>query len=161
MEFKGIVPPAPKPMAVDYLGDNGHWEFPEQMGDGIGFIYVIFDTVLNRGYIGKKLFRSLKGKNKGKESDWKRYKSSSKILKEIFSVRPKTEFRFICIEQYKTKGGLSYAETWSQCIAEVPTTQCWYNVLIGKVTWKVTENVTDRHKERLGKYINLVKTYGE
>ena len=135
---------------------NGIWDFPEQMGVGVGFIYVIFDTVLKRAYLGKKSFtKTVKGRTL--ESDWKDYKSSSKLVAELLSNRPLEEFEFICLEMYKTRGTLSYAETWSLCFAEVPTTRSWYNTRIEAVAWSVKEPVSTRHKERLLKIMERMK----
>jgi hypothetical protein len=160
MEFKGTVPlVAVKPKTVDYMGNNGHWDFPEQMGDKsfVGFVYVIYDKVLDRAYLGKKQFRGTGQLNKGEESNWKKYGSSSPVLKEHFKERPKHEFEFICLEQYKAKGALSYAETWSLSYVEAPTTSNWYNTIIEKVSWSVKEGITDRHKERLNKVVERIK----
>jgi hypothetical protein len=99
----------------------------------------------------------MRGKNAGKESDWRRYMSSSKLLAEMMQERPKEEFEFICIEQYKTKGTLSYAETWSLCFVEAPTSVRWYNKLIEKVSWNVKEPITLRHKQRLNEIIERIK----
>lgn len=122
----------------------------------VGFIYVIYDTVLNRAYLGKKQFYGTGRLNNGQESNWKKYTSSSKLLNELLKHRPKEEFEFICIEQYRTKGTLSYSETWSLCLVEAPTRKEWYNTLIEKVTWPVREPITNRHKERLNKIIQRV-----
>lgn len=163
MKFTGTVPAVKNPvpyiegaLKLDSRFDNGHWSFPEQMGNGVGFIYVIFDTVLQRAYLGKKNFRSMRGKDAGKESNWRRYISSSKLLAEMMQERPKKEFEFICIEQYKTRGTLSYSETWSLCVAEAPLNVRWYNTLIEKVSWSVKEPVTERHKQRLAEVIRRV-----
>lgn len=142
----------PRPVSI-----NGHWDFPEEMGNGVGFIYVIYDSYLNRGYLGKKQYRGAGALNKGQESNWKKYTSSSKVLNELLKVRPVEEFEFICIEQYKTKGTLSYSETWSLCLVEAPTSDRWYNTLIEKVSWPVKEPITDRHKERLLNVMNRIK----
>jgi hypothetical protein len=153
-------PPPPlittTPKKVPY--DNGHWLFPEKMGAGgqVGFIYVIEDLYLERKYLGKKLFVGTGVTNKGKESNWKKYTSSSKVLTELIRLRPREEFRFICIEQYMTKGTLSYSETWSLCLVEAPTSKLWYNTLIDKVTWSVKEPISERHKERLNSVIKGV-----
>lgn len=136
---------------------NGHWLFPEQMGVGVGFIYVIRDTVMKRLYLGKKQFYGTGKLNRDKESNWKRYRSSSKLLAELFKHRPVEEFEFICIEQYKTKGTLSYSETWSLCFVEAPTSDDWYNTLVEKVSWPVKEPITARHKERLNKVLRWEK----
>jgi hypothetical protein len=160
MKFEGTLPIFSKEKivkTVKHVGINGHWDFPEPMGVGVGFIYIIYDSVLNRAYLGKKQFLGMGQLNKGKESNWKKYTSSSKVLNELIKQRPREEFEFICIEQYRTKGTLSYSETWSLCMAEVPTCKEWYNTLIEKVSWPVKEPVTDRHKQRLFKIIERVK----
>jgi hypothetical protein len=135
--------------------NNGHWQFPDQMGDGVGFIYIIRDNYLERFYLGKKLYYGHGKLNKGKESNWRKYTSSSKVLAELLKERPREEFDFICIEQYKTKGTLSYSETWTLCHVEAPTNVMWYNRLIEKVSWPVKEPVSERHKQRLIDTINF------
>ena len=139
---------------------NGHWEFPEEMGSKgyFGFIYAIFDPDTQRGYIGKKQFYGTGKLNKGDVSNWRRYTSSSKELQEAIRQRGIQNFRFICLEQYKIRGTLGYAETWTQCLVETPTTDKWYNGQIEKVSWKVKEAITDRHKERLQMVIEMVGT---
>lgn len=132
---------------MSVAGPNGHWQFPEQMGgDHVGFIYVIYDTVLHRAYLGKKFFVGHGIKNKGVDSGWRKYKGSSETLKEIFKHRPPEEFEFYCVEQYKAKGALAYAETWTLCHVEAPTTKHWYNTRIEAISWSVKERITDRHK---------------
>lgn len=139
--------------------NNGHWQSPTQMGgkEYVGFIYIIRDNFLKRFYLGKKQYRGTGKLNKGKESDWKKYKSSSKLLLEMFKERPSEEFDFICIEEYKAKGALAYGETWSLCLVEAPTTIGWYNTRIEAISWSVKEGITDKHKERLNKTINWIK----
>lgn len=152
MKFEGKLPTAEKVFVPKF--NNGHWSFPEQMGNGVGFIYVIKDLTLQRFYLGKKLYVGMGQLNKGKESNWKKYTSSSKVLNELLKVRPKDEFQFICIEEYKTKGTLSYSETWSLCYVEAPTNKDWYNTLIEKVSWPVKEMITKRHKDRLNNILS-------
>jgi hypothetical protein len=156
MKFEGVVPSISIPVSIPKQTrfNNGHWCFPEQMGDSVGFIYVIRDTILERFYLGKKLFVGTGKLNKGKESNWKKYTSSSKVLNELLKHRPKEEFDFVCLEQYKTKGTLSYSETWSLCFVEAPTNKMWYNTLIEKVSWPVKEPITARHRDRLFKVCN-------
>jgi hypothetical protein len=154
MKFEGDIPTVSTSIVVPKF-QNGHWRFPEQMGDGVGFIYVIRDNYMKRFYLGKKLFRGTGKLNKGKESNWKKYTSSSKLLAEMLKERPKEEFDFICLEQYQTKGTLSYSETWSLCHVEAPTNDDWYNRLVEKVSWNVKEQITDRHKERLRAAISM------
>jgi hypothetical protein len=149
------APPTPKIELIQ----NGHWTFDTQMGskDKLGFIYVIRDSYLERFYLGKKFYRGQRGNAKGVESNWKKYLSSSNLLKELFAERPREEFDFICLEEYTSKSGLSWAETWTLCFVEAPTTKIWYNTRVEKVAWTVKEHVTEAHKERLAKIINMEK----
>ncbi len=139
--------------------NNGHWVFDEQMGgpEYVGFIYVIYDTVLNRAYLGKKQYRGTGVNNKGQESNWRKYTSSSKLLAELLKERPKSEFEFLCIEQYRTKGTLSYSETWSLAMVEAPTSNVFYNTLIEKVSWNVKEPITERHKRRIQELLERIR----
>jgi hypothetical protein len=158
MTNKITVPKLAVPSIIKKF-NNGHWQFSTQMGgkESVGFIYVIRDNFLKRFYLGKKQYRGTGKLNKGKESDWKKYKSSSKLLLEMFKERPSEEFDFICIEEYKAKGALAYGETWSLCLVEAPTTTGWYNTRIEAISWSVKEGITDNHKERLNKTINWTK----
>jgi hypothetical protein len=144
-----------KAKKINLPNENGHWVFHEKMGDKnyVGFIYVIFDAYLRKAYLGKKNFRVGKGSKKGQESNWKSYISSSKYVKLMLENRPRDEFEFIVLDQYKTKGTLSYSETWSLCYVEAPTTDNWYNVLIEKVSWPIKEKISERHKEKLDEII--------
>ena len=158
MEFQGSLPKTNKPKI-----NNGHWQFPEQMGNGVGFLYVIRDNYLKRFYLGKKFY---KNRNRATyanvESNWRTYTSSSKVLKELFKHRPiYEEFDFIALEEYETKGTLAYAETWSLCYVEAPTNNQWYNTMIGKVFWKIKEPITERHKERLKAALEFRKMENE
>ena len=156
--FTGAVPPAPQIVVPRF--QNGRWDFEEQMGQKpyVGFVYVIYDTILNRAYLGKKSYRGAGQLNHGDESDWKRYKSSSPILKQFWAAgRPMDEFEFVCIEQYRTKGGLAYAEAWSQAFCEVPTTVYFYNTRMEAVSWKVNEPISERHKAHLIKLLERMK----
>lgn len=116
------------------------------------------DLETNCKYIGKKNFRGRGKKNKGVVSNWKSYTSSSKYLKELIKKKGKDKFKFIIIEQYYTLGGLSFAETWSQVVCETPSNNGEFmNRFIDKVTWKVTEPVSTRHRRRLKLYLRKYK----
>jgi hypothetical protein len=130
---------------------NGHWRFPEQMGGAEyeGFIYVMLHKPTGARYLGKKTYRS----RSGATSAWKSYTSSSeKVLKWIEQTSP-SEWEFVCIEQYKTKGGLSYAETWSLCYVDAPAKDCWLNKRIEEISWKAKERRSVRHIERLKEFM--------
>ena len=136
------------------LAPNGHWDFPEQLGNGFGFIYVIRDTVENKLYLGKKQFVGAGKVNKGLETNWKSYTSSCDAL--VLSIRKhgKEYFKFYALEQYKKRGTLGWAETWSLCFVEAPLNRDkWHNGLINKVSWNVSETITTRHKDRLAAII--------
>jgi hypothetical protein len=138
--------------ARNYRG-NGHWEWDEEpLGakNYTGFIYVIEDVTNAKLYLGKKQYVGAGVLNKGKDSNWRWYISSSKELSESVKVNGKDKFRFIAIEQYKSKGALSYAETWSLLHVQSPVYKNkWYNTLINKISWTVREPPTQRHRERL------------
>ena len=146
------------------LGANGHWQFEEQMYTAgyIGFVYGIRHKVTGRLYIGKKLYAGMGVQNKGVESNWKYYCSSNKVIDaDVRTLRnagfeASEVFDFYCLEQYATKGGLSFAEVWSLVIAEVPSNRkLFYNSLINGISWPVREPVSLRHKERLAQFIGL------
>ena len=101
-------------------------------------------------YIGKKMFRGMGKKNKNQQSNWRVYTGSSKFLQEEIEIYGKENFEFYVIEQYYTKGGWSWAEIWSQVTMETPSNNdMWYNKLIEKCSWKVTEPPTLLHRDRL------------
>ena len=131
--------------------NNGHWSFPEQLGKGFGFVYLIRYNYMEKFYIGRKAFRG----NRSFEKDWRKYTSSSNTMSKIFEERPREEFDFFCLEQYKTRGAVGYAETWSLCYVNAPLSDSWYNRRIEKVTWGVNEPITERHIARIDAIINM------
>lgn len=80
-----------------------------------GFIYKITDTTNNYFYIGRKYLTSCR-KPKGKtrrvtsESDWRKYCSSSDVVKAIAKERPETLIREI-LSFHPGKGEVNYMET--------------------------------------------------
>lgn len=131
---------------------NGKWQFPDilEFEDAYGFVYLIKNKLDDRCYIGKKAFKGAGKTTKGKPTNWRTYCGSSKTLLEDMSALGQDKFEFHVLEQYYTKGAVSWAETWSHCFVEVPSNHNkFYNRLIEKVIWKVTEPVTQRHKDRL------------
>jgi hypothetical protein len=137
--------------------DNGHWSFCEQIPftTASGFVYLIRNKINCMMYIGKKNFRGAGKLNKGKQSNWRAYTGSSKQVNEDIEKLGKENFEFYILEWYINKGSVSYAEAWSQHYAEIPTNNDkFYNRFIDKVSWKVSEPITDRHKKRLKKLIS-------
>jgi len=143
------------------VSKSGHWDHTGVKLDpasAVGFVYLIVYTETNQKYIGKKNFKGRGKVNKGQESNWKSYTSSSSYLNDLIKEKGKDKFKFIILEQYYSVGGLSFAETWSQVIAETPSKNDEFiNRFIDKVTWKVTEPVTNRHKRRLANYLKRFK----
>ena len=131
--------------------NNGHWKFDQQMGKGAGFVYIIRDNLMEKFYLGKKSFRV----SSGYETNWRKYTSSSNILNSLLEAGDKSDFDFFCLEQYRMTGTVSYAETWSLCLVEAPTTDRWYNKRIEKVAWNVSEKLSEKHKRRLNIIINM------
>jgi len=145
------------------LVENGHWSFPNRMfaGKQIGFIYGIRNRHNGKMYIGKKLYAGMGKLNKGEESNWKYYISSNKEIDAIVrllrtsNLPAESVFDFVCLEEFSTKGGLSFAEVWCLVIAEIPSNRnLFYNSLINGVSWPVRERVTDQCKARLFQFIN-------
>lgn len=131
---------------------NGHWIFDDAMGQNneFGFIYLIHDTVNNKRYIGKKQYLGSGIKNKGVVSNWKTYTSSCKALLTEINKHGKENFLFYVLEQYKIRGTLGYAETWSLMRVETPANKDkWYNSLVNKISWNVKEGISDKHRNRL------------
>ena len=130
--------------------ENGQWLFPEQMGGAEfeGFIYVMKHLPTGAMYLGKKSYRG----RTGVTSAWKSYTSSSEKVLKWMEKTEHSEWEFTCIEQYKTKSGLNYAETWSLCFLDVPYKQCWLNKRIEEIAWGCKEHRTARHIERLTKF---------
>ena len=134
------------------LGPNGHWDFPAECEPMayFGFIYLIHDTRLDKFYIGKKQYRLARGDNVNQESDWKIYRSSCKPLRHQIKLRGKGEFKFYILDQYRTRGSLAYAESWSLMQVEAPANHDrWYNYAVNEVNWHCYEQITQRHKQRL------------
>lgn len=111
----------------------------EQIGDHIGFVYLITDLSNDKKYIGKKLFVStnrlppLKGKTRKrvvrKESDWKSYYGSSEEVKALVEqgISFKREILHLC----KTRGEMSYMEAKLQFQYDVLLRDDFYNEFIG------------------------------
>jgi hypothetical protein len=130
---------------------NGRWSFDSPMGQNreVGFIYVIKNLNTGRLYLGKKLFVGFGKLNKGQESNWRTYVSSNTEIQDDIRENGDAHLEFICLEQYFSKGLLAYAETWSLCFVEAPTSSLWVNKRIEAISWSVKAPITKRHKERL------------
>jgi hypothetical protein len=111
----------------------------EEIGDCIGFVYLITDLSNGKKYIGKKLFVStnrlppLKGKTRKrvvrKESDWKNYFGSSEEVKAL--VEAGNSFKREILHLCKTRGEMSYMEAKLQFQYDVLLRDDFYNSFIG------------------------------
>lgn len=114
-------------------------EFTEaDVGDNVGFVYLITNLLDGRRYIGKKLFhfsktKQVKGKKKKYKapSDWPTYWSSSPELQADVARLGESNFRREILFLCGNKGTLSYIEAREQFayrVLEQP--DLWYNSLI-------------------------------
>jgi hypothetical protein len=113
----------------------------DQIGDYIGFVYLITDLTNDKKYIGKKNFWSvrrlppLKGKTRRrtvkKESDWKQYFGSSEYVKLLLEESGQKRFKREIIRLCNSKGAMSYYEAKEQFDREVLFSNEYYNEFIG------------------------------
>jgi hypothetical protein len=114
----------------------------EEISDNIGFVYEITDTENGMKYIGKKKFWSkvtrppLKGKkNKRrsvKESDWKKYYSSSEKIKTLVEDTGGLRFERRIIRLCKSLGEMTYYEMKEQIVRDVLfKPDEYYNAFVG------------------------------
>lgn len=124
-----------------------HWTYEgkpfdsDQIGDHVGFVYLITDLTNNKKYIGKKNFWSvrrlppLKGKTRRrtvkKESDWKQYFGSSEYVKLLLEESGQERFKREIIRLCNSKGSMSYYEAKEQFDREVLLSDEYYNEFIG------------------------------
>jgi hypothetical protein len=143
----------------------GHWDckFKFNPSDVFGFLYCIHNTETNQFYWGKKQFFH-GGKKKsvtyGKEMTWRTYTGSSVHLKADIAKLGHDKFIFEIVDVYSSKGGLYYAEAYSQMVSESMTeflednkTPRFYNRQIAAIRFVPKEAVTERTR----KYIKSLK----
>lgn len=112
----------------------------DDIGDHVGFVYIITDLSTNMKYVGKKLFRStrklppLKGKTRRRtkvvESDWQTYFGSSEEVKQLVEERGEDNFHREILHLCKSKGELSYMELKEQMDREVLLRDDYHNGII-------------------------------
>ena len=99
------------------------WEYKEEFNpeDYFGFVYLVTNLESSKKYIGKKFFHHtkklppLKGAKRKrtvvKESDWKSYYGSSKIIKEDINTLGKDKFKREILRLCHGRKELTYWET--------------------------------------------------
>jgi hypothetical protein len=112
----------------------------DDIGDFVGFVYIITDLTNNKKYVGKKLFQSkrrlppLKGKTRKRtkitESDWMDYFGSSDEVKELVESQGRDSFKREILHLCNSKGEMSYLEAKEQFDREVLLSDEYYNGII-------------------------------
>lgn len=131
----------------------------ENIGDKIGFVYVITDLVENKKYIGKKKFKAtkrlppLKGKKRKRtvvsESDWKEYFGSSEEVKALVENTPPERWRREILRLCKTTAEMSYYEMKYQVLNDaLLKPEEYYNGFVGgKIHRSHLKHLTDESAE--------------
>ena len=120
---------------------NGQEFTSDDIGENVGFVYVLTDRENGMKYLGKKNFHSrrklppLKGKTKRRtkvtESDWQTYYGSSDNVKLLVEEHGGERFHREIVHLAKSKGELSYMEAKLQFDYEVLLKpKEWYNGII-------------------------------
>jgi hypothetical protein len=112
-------------------------EILEDIGNYIGFVYLITNLRTEKKYIGKKNFyfsksKQVKGKKKRYkvESDWKDYFGSNEELNQHVNIFGKNQFRREILRLCTSKGEMSYFEAKYQFENNVLESDQWYNTWI-------------------------------
>jgi hypothetical protein len=107
------------------------------VGEYVGFVYLITNLTNGRKYIGKKNFyfsktRTIKGKRKRSkvESDWRDYYGSNKELQADVELLGKDLFERKILKLCKSKGEFGYYEAKYQFENNVLEDDSWYNTWI-------------------------------
>lgn len=126
----------------------------EEVGDYIGFVYLITNLTNNRKYIGKKNFyfsktKQVKGKKKRfkVESDWRDYYGSNGELNKDVEVLGKDKFKREIIRLCNSKAEFGYYEAKLQFEHNVLESADYYN------TWIMCRV----HKKHLSKLFEVNK----
>ena len=119
---------------------NGKEFKSEDIGDYVGFVYLITDKTTDMKYVGKKLFRStrklppLKGKTRRRtkitESDWMDYFGSSEDVKQLVEEHGRDNFHREILHLCNSKGVMSYLELKEQVEREVLLRDDYHNGII-------------------------------
>jgi len=108
-------------LAKEVLKQPTPWiNIPNNINDYEGFVYQITNKITNEKYIGRKYLIAIRKKKivgkkrklvERKESDWMKYKSSSKRVHEAIKQFGLVNFEFKILKCYKTRGETNFAET--------------------------------------------------
>lgn len=97
----------------------------EMIGDNFGFVYQLTFEKTGQLYIGRKYFYSWRKNGRKRrtkqESDWKRYYSSSDLIKQMISQYGKASFKREILFLCTGKGSTNFMETkllWENQVLE-------------------------------------------
>ena len=119
----------------------GHWEYHTtiDVDNSFGFVYLITNMITGKRYLGKKQFHSYRKKKRVAETKWQQYTGSSVELNQDIKNMRKSNFHFLILQVYKTRGGLVYGEANMQHKLDTLTQvdkngdRVWYNKQIGSI----------------------------
>jgi hypothetical protein len=148
------------------LDKYGHWDVqwdfdPEEF---VGFVYRITHVPTGRMYIGKKFFwatlrkivKNRKNRKKiVKESDWKKYSSSSAWVNSEIKLYGKNQFKFEILSLHESKSTLAWEETRLLVVhdalrAKLPDgSKKFYNGLVCGIKYVVKDESENEKKFRV------------
>lgn len=104
----------------------------EQIGDSVGFVYLIEHLPTGKKYVGCKVFYFKRkprggGRRVTKESDWKKYWGSCEELKADLKEKGPTEFRRTIISLHGSLGDLHLGEVKELFKRDVLENHDFYN----------------------------------
>tara|TARA_Y100000310_G_scaffold298333_1_gene332189 strand:+ start:2783 stop:3235 length:453 start_codon:yes stop_codon:yes gene_type:complete len=135
---------------------EGEWQFngepvsEDMLNKYYGFCYLITNLENGRKYIGRKYFWSVRRwkktdkRRKRKESDWRNYWSSSKLVQEAVKLKGERKFVREILVFCKTKGDLNRIETYLLWKHNVLENDEFYNDSIGNMKGAPQHIVEDR-----------------
>jgi hypothetical protein len=117
--------------------------------DKFGFVYIITNLRNGKAYIGCKQY-IFYTRLREKESDWRTYTGSSKLLNEDIEKIGKKHFKFEAIAEYKNKRSLRYYELYYQmkynvlaATLEGSEEHAYYNSRVGGKFYRPVESYED------------------
>ena len=117
--------------------------------DKFGFVYIITNLRNGKAYIGCKQY-IFYTRLREKESDWRTYTGSSKLLNEDIEKIGKKHFKFEAIAEYKNKRSLRYYELYYQmkynvlaATLEGSEEHAYYNSRVGGKFYRPVESYQD------------------
>ena len=104
----------------------------KDIGQSVGFVYVIISQISNKSYIGRKYFfshRKKKGATRRSkaESNRKVYYGSNQVLLEEIKEHGRENYKRIILSLHSTKGDVNYEEVKQQFLQNVLEDDKYYN----------------------------------